>query len=183
MVKAYYKNNLAQYKKLCAFHLFVARGIRSYSFPILFLVFSGAFFAVAALSKNSILYVAAVILLLLSFFMPLITLAMQNAKIEKNVRNNKNYEKTEQFYEFYQDHFHLLIRVGGDTEEYDVPYSQVLRIYERKDNFYMYIGGTQVLILDKNLIEEQKVDELAYCFRALKKRFKEKKKLRKTVSD
>ncbi len=178
MVNAYYKNSLKEYKKLCTFHTFVARGPRTYAFPILFFLFSIAFFVMGFLSDNSLLFVAAVVLFLAAFLLPLFNLWFQNGKVEKNVRKNPRYEKTEQFFEFDKTKFHLRICVGGQVEEYDIPYDRVLRIYERRDNFYLYIGGAQVLILNKSGVEAGKVDELAELFRAAGDRFREKKKFR-----
>ncbi len=180
MIQAYYKNDLAEYKKLCAFHLFVARGFHTYIFPVFFLVVAFGFLAIGIVIENSAMYIGAAVLLLASVGMPFLNLYMQNVKIEKSVRANPNYLKTEQYFSFEDKQFHLTIRVNGHSEEYDIPYDQVLRVYERKDNFYLYIGGSKVLILKKSGIETGKTDALAEYFRCMGKRFKEKASLRST---
>ena len=50
-----------------------------------------------------------------------------------------------------------------------------------KINFYLYIGRAQALIINKKDVDEGSVDELCALLRkGLKKRFREKKKLRKS---
>ena len=44
--------------------------------------------------------------------------------------------------------------------------------------FYIYISGTQALIVPKSSLEGGTADDLAALFRVLKKRFREKKNLR-----
>ena len=178
MIQAYYKNDLNEYKKLCAFHLFVARGVHTYIFPVFFLVVSVGFLAIGIVIENFAMYIGAAVLFAASVGLPFLNLYMQNVKIEKSMRANPNYLKTEQYFSFSETRFHLIIRVNGRSEEYDIPYDQVLRVYERKENFYLYIGGSKVLILNKSGIEEGKVDALAEYFRCMGKRFKEKVSLR-----
>ena len=178
MVKAHHKNNLAEYKKLCAFHQFVARGIRAYAYPILFLAAAGLFLALGIAFGNAALYAGAGILFAAAFALPLLTLAAQNAKIEKKVTAEPGYLRTEQFFEFGKDSFLLKIKAGERAEEMDVPYAQVPRIHETKEFFYIYIGRAQVLILNKADITDGSADELAEIFRSLGKRFREKKGLR-----
>ena len=181
MVKAYYKNNRNDYKKLNTFHVFVARGIRIYVFPALFFMFALCFFGLAIWRGNSTLYFAGAVLMLGAGALPLVYWAVQNAKVEKKVRNNKVYEKTEMFYEFDRDAFLLRIRAEQREEEYRIPYAQVLRIYERKSCFYLYIGRSQVLILPKTGIEAGQEEALVEYFRSINKRFREKKKYREPM--
>ena len=72
----------------------------------------------------------------------------------------------------------MKIEAGKHTEELEIPYSQVPRIHETKQYFYIYIGKSQVLILNKSNITEGSADELAEIFSSLGKRFREKKNLR-----
>ena len=184
MVKAFHKNNLPDYKKLGAFHLLYARGIRAYAYPILFLLSAALFLGIGIGIGNATLYAVAGILLALAVALPFITLAMQNAKLDKKMQLNPDYLKTEQFYVFEgQESFHMTIRAGGRSEEVEIPFVQVPRIYETKQYFYMYVGKSQVLILNKNNITAGSADELAAIFRTLGKQFKEKKKLRAAAPD
>lgn len=178
MVKAFHRNNLPEYKRLCAFHQFVARGVRAYAYPILFLFAAVMLLCVGIAVKNAALYAGAAILFVAAIALPLITLAMQNAKIDKKVTQNPDYLKTEQFFQFEEESFRLKIEAGKHTEELEIPYSQVPRIHETKQYFYIYIGKSQVLILNKSNITEGSADELAEIFRSLGKRFREKKNLR-----
>lgn len=178
MVKAFHKNNLAEYKKLCAFHQFVARGVRAYMYPILFFVAAVLFLFLGVMSGNAVFYVGMGILFALTAALPLITLAMQNAKIEKKVAHNPEYLKTEQLFQFGEESFRLTIKAGNRTEEMEIPYAQVPRVHETKEYFYIYIGKSQVLILNKANITEGSADGLALIFRSLGKRFREKKNLR-----
>lgn len=183
MVKAFHKNNLPEYKKLCAFHQFVARGVRAYAYPILFLLAAVLFLIIGIMSGNAVFYLGAGILFLAAAALPLITLAMQNSKIEKKVSQNPDYLKTEQLFQFGEETFRLTIKVGSRTEEMEIPYAQVPRVHETKEYFYIYIGKSQVLILNKANITEGSADELAAVFRGLGKRFREKKKLRQGVAE
>ena len=177
MVKGFHKNNLPEYKMLCAFHQFVARGIRAYAYPILFWVFAIFLIVMGVVASNVSLYIGAGVLFAFGLALPFITLAMQNAKIERKVMQNPNYLKTEQFYAFGEDSFRLTIRAEGNAEEMDVPYAQVPRVHETRQYFYIYIGKSQVLILNKANITEGSADQLAEIFRrALGKRFRGKKK-------
>lgn len=178
MVRAFHRNNLPEYKKLCAFHQFVSRGARAYAYPILFLIAAAVFLVIGIASGNAVFYVGAGVLFVLAVALPLITLALQNAKIDKKVVQNPNYLKTEQYFQFGEESFRLTIKVGSHTEEMEVPYAQVPRVHETKEYFYIYIGRSQVLILNKANITEGTADELAAIFRTLGKRFREKKKLR-----
>ncbi len=178
MIEVSHKNTLQEYKKLCAFHMFVARGMRAYIFPAFFFILAVCFLVIAVFAGSGVCYAAAAILFVISFLLPLITLYLQNTKIEKNIRQNPNYTKTEQVYRFEESGFHLRISIGDRVEEHDIPYAQVLRVYERKKYFYIYIGGSQVLILSKDNFSAETANELAFSFRVLGKRFREKKKLR-----
>ena len=56
-----------------------------------------------------------------------------------------------------------------------------MKAYETNTNFYLYIGRAQALIINKKDVDEGSVDELCALLRkGLKKRFREKKKLRKS---
>ena len=178
MVRAYYKNDLAEHKKLNAFHLLVARGFHTFLFPAFFLAVAACFLAVGIVTGTSVFFAAAAVLAAAAAVLPFLNLYMQNVKTEKNIRAKPDYLKTEQFFLFSGSGFRLTIRVNGHSEDYDVPYDQVLRVYERKEFFYIYIGGSKVLIVKKSDIEENGTDALAAYFRCMGKRFKEKKKLR-----
>lgn len=182
MVKAFHKNNLPEYKRLCAFHQFVARGMRAYAYPILFSVSAAVLLIVGFIAGNTVLFAGAGVLFVSAAALPFITLAVQNAKIDKKVRMNADYLKTEQYFQFEEDRFRLKICQGSRSEEIEVPYSQVPRVHETKGYFYIYVGKSQVLILNKANITEGSADELASVFRALGKRFREKKKMRKIVA-
>lgn len=180
MINGFYRNDLSEYKKFSAFHLFVARGIRTYAYPVVFFIAAVVFCVFGALSQNSLLYIGAAMLFAVSLALPFVTLALQNAKIEKRVRTNSRFMKTQQFFSFGDESLHLKIKAGEEEEEYDIPYAQIPRIYERQRVFYIYIGVSQALILPKSGIEDGKTDELALLFRQIGKRFREKKKLRST---
>ena len=135
MVKAFHKNNLPEYKKLCAFHQFVAHGVRAYAYPVLFFAAAVMFLALGIAFGNPAFYAG-------------------------------------------EESFRLTIRAGARTEEVEIPYAQVRRIYETKEYFYIYIGRSQALIVGKADITEGSADELAVLFRKLGKRFREKKNLR-----
>ena len=93
---------------------------------------------------------------------------------------NRNYNLTEQYFTFTQDGISLRIRMNEHTADYEIPYKQILKIFETKQNFYIYIGKQQALILNKNDIDEGTIDELSGLFRkGAGKRFREKKNLRR----
>ncbi len=175
MIKGYYRNSLAEYKRFCAFHLFVARGAQSFAYPILFFGLGVVFCVFGGLSGNSLLFVGAGALFALAIAMPFAMFALQNAKAEKRVRANANYLKTQQFFDFGEESLTLKIKVADREEEYEIPYTKVAKIYERKDLFYIYIGKTQALIVPKSALEGGTADDLARLFRCIGKRFKEKK--------
>lgn len=152
-VNAHHRNSVADYKRMNAFHLLVARGVRTYVSTIVFGIAAFAFLLIALIVKNYTFLAGAAALFLLAAAWPFITLAMQNGKISKYLRENRTYEKSEQFFTFGESGFHLKICADGREEEYDIPYEQVLRIYERADRFYIYIGRAQALILKKDEIE------------------------------
>lgn len=178
MITARHKNELSEYKRMAAFHLFVARGFRTYLFPVFLFLAGAALFVFAALSGNGALYVGAAALIVFAGLIPLGAVWVQNARIEKNVRINPNYLDSEHEYAFSEDGFHLCIRCRGAKEEHDVPWDMVVRIYERKDCFYLYLSRTQALILPKRDIAGGSVDDLAALFRVKGKQFKEQKRLR-----
>ena len=68
----------------------------------------------------------------------------------------------------YQDTLLVDSRVKDESGNYE----------QTKQYFYIYIGKSQVLILNKSNITEGSADELAEIFRSLGKRFREKKNLR-----
>lgn len=175
MVTAEYKNDLRKFKQFSAFHLLVARGIRSYAFPIVFWVFGILMFVAAIVSKNTVLYVAAAVLVLIGFFLPFLFVWMQNGRINKRYRGDDGYEKIRQIFSFSQSGLHLLLKARGKEEEYDMPYEQILRIYELKDVYYVYIGAAHALIIEKASVREDYEGELKGYFRTIGKRFREKR--------
>ena len=62
MITGQYKNDLGEYKRFSAYHLFVARGIRAYLYPIVFFIFAAALLAAGILSANGVLYFGAAVL-------------------------------------------------------------------------------------------------------------------------
>lgn len=178
MITGQYKNDLGEYKRFSAYHLFVARGIRSYLYPIAFSLFGVVLLVAGIAVSNSTLVFGGAVLFAAALALPAVTLALQNAKIEKNVRANQNFLRTHQYFSFSEEGIRLTIKVQERQEEYDIPYANVLRIYERKDVFYIYIGRSQALIVPKSQLEGGTPDELACLFRVLGKRFREMKKLR-----
>lgn len=179
MISAYFRNNAADYKKMCAFHLLVARGIRSYISTILFAAVAVAFLVPGILLKSAEFCIGAAVLAALAAAWPFIFVAFQNSRVTKRLRANPEYEKTEQFFSFDESGLSLKLRRAGREEAHDIPYDKIARIYERRDRFYIYIGVSQALIVKKADIEEGKTDELAFLFRTTGKRFREKKKLRR----
>ncbi len=175
MVKGYHKNNVEDYKRACAFHQFVARGIRAYAYPILFLLAAVALLIIGIVAENAALNIGAAILFALSVALPFITLAMQNTKIDKKVRESRDYLKTEQFFTFEKESLRLTIQAGSRVESYDIPFAQIPRVYARKDRYYIYIGASQILILKRQNIREGSAEELNELFRSLGKRFREKR--------
>ena len=181
MITAHYKNDLGEYKRFSAYHLFVARGIRAYLYPAVFFLFGAALLAAGIASGNKVLFFGAAVLFAFSLALPAIMLALQNAKIEKSVRANRNFLHTHQYFSFSEEGIALTIKVQEKQEEYNIPYANVVRIFERPDVFYIYIGGTQALIVPKSGLEGGTADDLAEMFRVLGKRFREKKNLRGKV--
>ena len=100
------------------------------------------------------------------------------AKIEKSVRANRNFLRTTHSFTFTEEGVGLTVKVQEKQEEYNIPYANIVRIFERPDVFYIYISGTQALIVPKSSLEGGTADDLAALFRVLKKRFREKKNLR-----
>ncbi len=182
MIQGYYKNSLAEYKRFCVFHLFVARWAQSFAYPILFLGIGIVFCVFGGLSGNSILFFGAGVLFAVAVIMPFAMQALQKAKAEKRVRVNVNFLKTQQFFGFDESSMTLKLKVADREEEYEIPYGQIAKIYERKDLFYLYIGKSQALIVPKNNLEGGSADDLARIFRKTGKRFKEKKSLRKKTA-
>ena len=172
MVYAEYRNNAGEYKRFCAFHLLYARGIRTYLFPALFCLLAIFFGTMAVVSANALLYVAAAVLLIAAAALPFLNVWIQNGKINKRLRKDNSYEKITQSFTFSESGIHLIIKSRGKTEEYDIPYSQVPRIYERKDVYYIYIGASQALIVRKADIREDVPGELQGYFRSLGKRYR-----------
>ena len=173
MITGQYKNDLGEYKRFSAYHLFVARGIRAYLYPIVFFIFAAALLAAGILSANGVLYFGAAVLFAVALALPAIMLALQNAKIEKSVRANRNFLRTTHSFTFTEEGVGLTVKVQEKQEEYNI-----VRIFERPDVFYIYISGTQALIVPKSSLEGGTADDLAALFRVLKKRFREKKNLR-----
>lgn len=178
MITGYYKNDLGEYKRFSAYHLFVARGIRAYLYPIVFILFGAVLLAAGIVSSNSVLFFGAAVLFAVALALPAIMLALQNAKIEKSVRANRNFLRTSHSFAFSEEGIRLTVKVQEKQEEYDIPYANIVRIFERPDVFYIYIGGTQALIVPKSGLEGGTADDLAKLFRVLNKRFREKKNLR-----
>lgn len=176
MIQAQYKNNIADYKKLGAFHLLYARGIRTYVNTIVFGVAAIVFLVIALLTKNLAFIAGAGILFVLAAAWPFLMIAVQNGKVNKKLQTNRNYERAVQYFTFKEDGILLKICIGNQTEEHDIPYTQIPRIYERKDRFYIYIGPSQVLIVKKSDIDDS--EGLVSVFRTLGKRFHEQKGLR-----
>ena len=176
MVYAEYRNNVDEYKRFCAFHLLYARGIRTYLFPAFFCLFAVLLIVMAVLSSNEVLYAGAAVLLIVAALLPPLNVWIQNGKINKRMRLDDSYEKVTQSFIFSAGGIHLSVRARGKTEEYDIPYSQVLRVYERKYVYYIYIGTTQALILRKAGIKEDEPGELQKFFEILGKRFRRLRK-------
>lgn len=170
-IHAHHKNSAEDYKQMNAFHLLVARGVRTYVSPIVFAAAAVVFLLIALLVKNYTFLAGSIVLFLLAAAWPFLTLALQNGKIAKRLRENPNYERSEQFYTFREGGFHLRVRANGREEEYDLAYDDVLRIYERPDRFYIYIGRAQALILKDAEIEGGK-EALRPVFAALGMRFR-----------
>lgn len=172
MVYAEYRNNVDEYKRFCAFHLLYARGIRTYLFPILFCLLAALFVVMAAVTGNTLLYVMSAILLIVAVGLPFLGVWVQNGKINKRMRLDDSYEKITQSFVFSENGLQLTVKSRGKTEEYDIPYSKVPRIYERKDVYYIYIGTTQAMIVRKADIREDIPGELQGYFRSLGKRYR-----------
>ena len=182
MIQGFYKNNLAEYKRFCVFHLFVARGAQSLAYPILFLGLGIVFCVFGGLSGNKILFLGAGALFAVAVIMPFAMQALEKSKAEKRVRANTVFLKTQQFFCFNETSMSLKLKVADREEEYEIPYTQIAKIYERKDLFYVYIGKTQALIVPKNSLEGGSADDLVQIFRTIGKRFKEKKLLREKTA-
>ena len=172
MVYAEYRNNVDEYKRFCAFHLLYARGIRIYVFPTFFCLLAVLFVVMAAVTGNALLYVMAAILLIAAVALPFLSVWVQNGKINKRLRLDDSYEKITQTFLFSDGGIRLTIKSRGKAEDYDIPYSQVPRIYERKDVYYIYIGASQALIVRKADIREDVPGELQGYFRSLGKRYR-----------
>lgn len=106
---------------------------------------------------------------------------LQVSRIKQSVARNRNFNETEQHFTFSEEGLSLQIRIGNRASDYEVPYAQILKAYETNTNFYLYIGRAQALIINKKDVDEGSVNELCALLRkGLKKRFREKKKLRKS---
>ena len=181
MLTATHQNDLSEYKAMAAFHLFVARGPRPYVFPVFLCLLGVAVLALGIIFQNAALYIGAAVLIAFSVAMPFLMLWIQNARIEKRVSNTPNYLDSTQIYAFTEDGFKLTVRCRDQEAESEFAWKDVVRIYERNDCFYLYLSGTQALILPKQCIEGGTADDLAVLFRRLGKQFKEKKDLRGVV--
>lgn len=172
MVYAEYRNNVDEYKRFCAFHLLYARGIRSYIFSVFFCLLAILFVVMAAITSNALLYVGAAVLLIVAIALPLLGVWAQNGKINKRIRQDDSFVKATQSFLFSESGIHLTVRSRGKSEEYDIPYTRIPRIFERKDVYYIYIGATQALIVRKADIREDVPGELRGYFRTLGKRYR-----------
>ncbi len=178
MITAYHKNELSEYKRMAAFHRLVACGFRTYLFPAFLFLAGALLFVFAVLSGNGVLYGGGAVLIVFSVAVLFAAIFVQNARIEKNVRNNPNYLESEHEYAFTEEGIRLCVRCRGAEEQHEIPWESVVRVYERKDRFYLYLSRTQALILPKKDITSGSADDLALLFRIKGKQFKEMKKLR-----
>lgn len=177
MVYAEYQNSIIDYKRFCRFHLLKARGIKTYIVSLLFFVFGVFFIIMAVTVQNPALYGVAVILFGLAIALPFLYLWLQNVKINKRFRGDQLYEKIKHFFVFSENGLRLTIKAKGKEEDYEIPYSQMLRVYERNDVFYIYIGAMHALIIPKIAIREDQKGELKDYFCLLGKHFKGNQKL------
>ncbi len=177
MVKAYYKNSLEEYKKFGVFHTLRARKWNIVLLSSLFLLFGAWLMAGGVLQSNSKLMGVSIICFACSVAFPFLYCFLQIIKINKTVKQNKNFNNTEQFFTFTDDGLSLQIKIGTRGSDYEIPYNQILGAFETKTNFYVYIGRRQALIINKKDITEGNEDELCkYLKNGLGKRFVEKRK-------
>ena len=179
MVKAHYKNDLNEYKKFGVFHTFRARLWYIAMLTGLFLVCAAGLLALGLYRNDKEILIGSASCFVIAFIYPYFNYFLQIKRIKQKVAFNRNFGQTEQFFTFSESGISLQICVGKLTSDYEVPYAQILKAYETNTNFYIYIGRTQALILNKRDIDEGTVGELCLLLReGLGKRFKEKKKLR-----
>ena len=180
MVKAHYKNDLTEYKRFGIFHTLHARWWYIAMFSTLFLLIGAGLLVSGILSADAGILSCAAVSLAFAIAYPFLNVFFQISRIKKSVATNRNYNLTEQYFTFTQDGISLRIRMNEHTADYEIPYKQILKIFETKQNFYIYIGKQQALKKKKNDIDEGTIDELSGLFRkGAGKRFREKKNLRR----
>lgn len=177
MVKAYYKNSLEEYKKFGVFHTLRARKWNIVLFSSLFLLLGVCLIVSGVLQGDSRLIVFAIVCFAFVIAFPFFYCFLQIVKINKTVKQNKNFNNTEQFFTFTDDGLSLQIKIGTRGSNYEIPYNQILAAFETKTNFYVYIGRQQALIINKKDITEGDENELCnYLKNGLCKRFVGKRK-------
>ena len=147
----------------------------------LFLVCGAGLLALGILRGDAGIVSCAAICFAVACGFPFLNCYLQVSRIKQSVARNRNFNETEQHFTFSEEGLSLQIRIGNRASDYEVPYAQILKAYETNTNFYLYIGRAQALIINKKDVDEGSVDELCALLRkGLKKRFREKKKLRKS---
>ena len=174
MVKAHYKNDLEEYKRFGIFHTLRARWWYIAIISAMFLLCGGALVALGIYRAE----VGIIVCLAFACGFPFFNLFLQLKRIKQSVARNRNFKDTEQFFVFSEEGISLQIRIGTRSSDYEVPYAQIVKVYETPTHFYIYIGRAQALILNKKDIDEGNTVELcALLKKGLGKRFREKKSL------
>lgn len=181
MVKAHYQNDLNEYKRFGIFHTLRARWWYIAMLSGLFWVCGAGLLALGILRGDAGIVSCAAICFVVACGFPFLNCYLQVSRIKQSVARNRNFNETEQHFTFSEEGLSLQIRIGNRASDYEVPYAQILKAYETNTNFYLYIGRAQALIINKKDVDEGSVNELCALLRkGLKKRFREKKKLRKS---
>ena len=91
---------------------------------------------------------------------------LPNISVSKILKFDKTFENTENKYEFYEDYLFVENKYGSTK----VDYNDLYKVYETKNNIYIYINSTQAFLVSKSGFDS-KLDEVKEF---LKNKFKER---------
>lgn len=109
---------------------------------------------------------AGIAFLILSLAVILIYIFLPNISVSKVLKFDKTFENTENKYEFYEDYLFVENKYGSTK----VDYNDLYKVYETKNNIYIYINSTQAFLVSKSGFDS-KLDEVKEF---LKNKFKER---------
>lgn len=163
MIKATYKNDLAEYKKYTFYTVFVLNNKKSAfitfeSLGILALILSVCFL-------NALWFVIGAIFIAFGGLYYLVNRLLVSGKTEKTVKQSKEFYKISNEYVFYEDKMDVITAVGKNKKQSVLNYKDMFKIVEVKDFFYFYANSNIGIIIKKSGIEDGKVDELREIFK------------------